>query len=455
MGRGSCDDRSMQEDRRADEPGLQGARVPGAARVSRPGVAHSGNNVPLGYNSQPENSARLGNNVTAERYPLRRPRSGRIALGVCQGIADHLAVPVRIVRLIFVASSFLFGSGLFLYLWLSISIPVSDKRPSSVKLAPAPRKTLGKRQQLLLYVGGALLAALVVLLFSLFNLPWGTIVAVVCMIAGAGLAWSNFSGTLPVREAMFRLGGGIALLVIGVLALIVRDEPLTRMVSSVMLGVGVLGAAGLALWPVIQRLLRDLQNAREESARAAERADMAAHLHDSVLQTLTLIRNQAHDPEAVQRLARVQERQLRSWLYTDPKEETVSLSEAIKMTAEEVEDLYGVDVESVVVGEGQLDANSPMLLAAMKEALANAVRHGAPPVSLYAEISDGKVDVYVRDHGEGFDVADVPEDRHGVRDSIIERVERHGGTATFRRRDPGTEVHLNMPLGAVPSPPRQ
>lgn len=438
-----------------DEPGFQEARVPGAERMSQPGVDHSGNNVPLGYNSQPENSARLGNNVAAERYPLRRPRSGRIALGVCQGIADHLDIPVRMVRLIFVASTFLFCSGLFLYLWLSISIPTSDKRPSSIKLAPAPRKALGRRQQLLLYAAAALLAALAVLLLSLFNLPWGTIVAVGCMIAGAGLAWSNFSGSLPVRKAMFRLGGGIALLVIGVLALIVRDEPLPRVVSSVMLGVGVLAAAGLALWPVIQRLLRDLQNAREESARAAERADMAAHLHDSVLQTLTLIRNQAHDSEAVQRLARVQERQLRSWLYADPKEETVSLSEAIKTTAEEVEDLYGVDVESVVVGEGKLDANSPMLLAATKEALANAVRHGAPPVSLYAEISDGMVDIYVRDHGAGFDVEDIPEDRHGVRDSIIERVERHGGAAAFRRRDPGTEVHLNMSLGAVPSPPRQ
>ena len=464
-----------------DEHGFQEARVPGvpgvsqpgaghfgndaprvsqpgagqfgndAARVSQPGVDHFGNGVSLGHGSQAENSARLGNSGAAERYPLRRPRSGRIALGVCQGIADHLAIPVRLVRLTFVALAFLFGSGLFLYLWLSISIPTSDKRPAFIKLAPAPRKALGRRQFLLLYAAGALLAALAVFLFSLFDLPWGTIVAVVCMIAGAGLAWSNFSGSLPVREAMFRLSGGIALLVIGVLALIVRDEPITRVVSSVMLGVGVLAVAGLALWPVIQRLLRDLQNAREESARAAERADMAAHLHDSVLQTLTLIRNQAHDPEAVQRLARVQERQLRSWLYADPKEENVSLSEAIKATAEEVEDLYGVDVEAVVVGEGKLDVNSPMLLAATKEALANAVRHGAPPVSLYAEISDGKVDVYVRDHGEGFDVADVPEDRHGVRDSIIERVERHGGAAAFRRRDPGTEVHLKMPLGVVPS----
>ena len=133
-----------------------------------------------------------------------------------------------------------------------------------------------------------------------------------------------------IPNAMFRLGGGIALLVIGVLALIVRDEPLTRMVSSVMLGVGVLGAAGLALWPVIQRLLRDLQNAREESARAAERADMAAHLHDSVLQTLTLIRAKANDPEAVSRLARAQERDLRTYLYQGRKSSAESVATALQ-----------------------------------------------------------------------------------------------------------------------------
>lgn len=383
-----------------------------------------------------------------ERYPLRRPTSGRILLGVCQGIADHLEVPVKVVRLVFVVSAFMFCSGLFLYLWLAISMNSSTERPASEKLAPAPRRKPGKRLRLLLYAAGALAAAVVIVLVIILNWPWGTILAVGCMIAGAGLAWSNFAGELPARKAMVRLGGGIGLLVIGVLALVVRDQPFPRVVSSVMLGVGVLAVAGLALWPVIQRLLRDLQNAREESAREAERADMAAHLHDSVLQTLTLIRNQAGDPEAVQRLARVQERQLRSWLYADSEEETVSLSEAIRATAEEIEDLYGVGLEIVVVGEGRLDQNSPMLLAAMKEALANAVRHGEPPVSLYTEISDGSIDVYVRDHGEGFDVDAIAEDRHGVRDSIVERVERHGGSAVFRRRDPGTEVHLTMALGA-------
>ncbi len=385
--------------------------------------------------------------VALERYPLRRPTSGRIVLGVCQGIADHLEVPVKVVRLVFIVSAFLFGSGLFLYLWLAISITSSSDRPASEKLAPAPRRKPSKRQRLLLYAGGALLGAFAIVIVTFLNWPWGTILAVVCMIAGAGLAWSNFSGELPAREAMVRLGGGIGLLVIGVLALVVRDQPFPRVVSSVLLGVGVLAVAGLALWPVIQRLLRDLQDAREDSAREAERADMAAHLHDSVLQTLTLIRNQANDPEAVQRLARVQERQLRSWLYSDQKEEVISLSEAIKATAEDIEDLYGVGLETVVVGESTLDQNSPMLLAAMKEALANAVRHGKPPVSLYVEISDGSIDIYVRDHGEGFEVADIPGDRHGVRDSIIERVERHGGSVAFRQRDPGTEVHLNMGLG--------
>lgn len=387
----------------------------------------------------------------AERYPLRRPTSGRILLGVCQGIADHLAVPVKVVRLVFIVSAFLFGSGLFLYLWLAISMTSSVERPASIKLAPAPRHGDGRRQRLLLYAGGALAAAGLVAAVVVLDWPWGTMLAVGCMIAGAGLAWSNFAGTLPARQAMIRLGGGIGLLVIGVLVLVVRDQPLPRVFGSVLLGAGVLAVAGLALWPVIQRLLRDLQHAKEASAREAERADMAAHLHDSVLQTLTLIRNQAGDSEAVQRLARVQERQLRSWLYSGVEQETVSLGEAIKTTAEEVEDLHGIDVETVVVGEAHLDASSPMLLAAMKEALTNAVRHGEPPISLYAEISDGLVDVYVRDHGEGFDVESIPEHRHGVRDSIIERVQRHGGRVEFRRRDPGTEVHLTMGLASAQS----
>ena len=384
------------------------------------------------------------------RYPLRRPKSGRMIFGVCQGIADHLDVPVKTVRLVVALSILLFGAGIFLYLWLFVTVPSSDERPFSVKLAPAPRKELGRRQKLLLYAGLALLAAVGVWLGAAFTIPWGTVIAVVCIVAGAGLAWSNLSAELTTNQALIRLGGGIVLLVMGVLALTVRDQPLGRVFSSVLLGVGILAVAGLALWPVIQRLLRELREAQEKSARESERAQMAAHLHDSVLQTLTLIRNQADDPEAVGRLARVQERQLRSWLYNDSDGGAMSLTAGIKQAAAQIEDLYGVTVETVVVGEtgaGRGGENASILLAATKEALANAARHGAPPVTLYAELSDSGADVSVRDHGEGFDLASIPADRHGVRDSIIGRIHGCGGEVTFKRRDPGTEVQIRVPLG--------
>ena len=384
------------------------------------------------------------------RYPLRRPKSGRMIFGVCQGIADHLDVPVKTVRLVVALSILLFGAGIFLYLWLFVTVPSSDERPLSVKLAPAPRKELGRRQKLLLYAGLALLAAVGVWLGAAFTIPWGTVIAVVCIVAGAGLAWSNLSAELTTNQALIRLGGGIVLLVMGVLALTVRDQPLGRVFSSVLLGVGILAVAGLALWPVIQRLLRELREAQEKSARESERAQMAAHLHDSVLQTLTLIRNQADDPEAVGRLARVQERQLRSWLYNDSDGGAMSLTAGIKQAAAQIEDLYGVTVETVVVGEtgaGRGGENASILLAATKEALANAARHGAPPVTLYAELSDSGADVSVRDHGEGFDLASIPADRHGVRDSIIGRIHGCGGEVTFKRRDPGTEVQIRVPLG--------
>lgn len=383
----------------------------------------------------------------AQRYPLRRPKSGRVIFGVCQGIADHLDVPVKTVRMVVALSVLVFGAGIVLYLWLFITVPASSERPASVKLAPVPRKELGRRQKLLLYAGIAVAAAGLVLLGGALNIAWGTVLGIVCIVAGAGLAWSNLSAELSTNQALARLGGGIALLVIGVLVLTVRDQPMGRVISSVVLGVGILAVAGLALWPVIQRLVREVQEAEKKSARESERAQMAAHLHDSVLQTLTLIRNQAADPEAVGRLARVQERQLRSWLYSDlagAEQGSLSLAEAIRDAAGQIEDLYGVPIETVVVGEADGGGASEMLLGAVKEALANAVRHGQAPVTLYAELSGAGADVSVRDHGEGFDLAAIPADRHGVRDSIIGRIRGCGGEVNFRQRDPGTEVQIQL-----------
>lgn len=377
-----------------------------------------------------------------ERYPLRRPRSGRIVTGVCQGIADHLAVNVWIIRLIFFALGFVRFVGLLIYMWLTIAVPASDDVPDRVGKRFSP----SIRTRLLSLAALALLAAVSIVIFdSVFTVSPGIVLSIVCLVAGAALAWTNIGGS-SVRVQVIRLLSGISFLVIGVLIFAVRDEEPRTMIASVGVALSVLAIAVLAMWPAAARMLRELDAARRESASEAARADIAAHLHDSVLQTLTLIRNSSANPATVTRLARVQERQLRTWLY-GTKGDEASLPEAFQAMAGEVEDLYGVEIEFVSVGDGERDEHSRALLAASREALVNAVRHGSPPVSVYAEFSHDATDVFIRDHGVGFDVDAIPDDRHGVRDSILARTERHGGTVTIKKRSPGTEVHIRIPRG--------
>ena len=172
---------------------------------------------------------------------------------------------------------------------------------------------------------------------------------------------------------------------------------------------------------------------------------MAAHLHDSVLQTLALIQRQADDPKAIQQLARRQERELRTWLYGDELHET-TLKAALTAAAVEVEDERGIPVELVVVGD--CDTSDPVqsLVRAAREAMVNAAKHsGADKIDVYAEIDEERIEVFVRDRGQGFDLDGVAEDRMGVKGSIIDRMARHGGTATVRSTPgEGTEVRLEI-----------
>ena len=200
-----------------------------------------------------------------------------------------------------------------------------------------------------------------------------------------------------------------------------------------------------ASWCGWLRTNRALADTRAAEIREAERADIAAHLHDSVLQTLTLIRKRADEPEAVARLARSQERELRAWLYTDRPEPGTSVADAFADLVGEIEDRHGVAVDVVCVGDRVPDRDTEVIVAATREALSNAVRHGTPPVSLYVEASAQRLEVFVRDRGPGFDTKTIAEDRHGVRESIIARMERHGGSARVRRMEPGTEVALSLP----------
>ena len=198
--------------------------------------------------------------------------------------------------------------------------------------------------------------------------------------------------------------------------------------------------------PWILRVRQILAQARDDTLVADARADMAAHLHDSVLQTLALIQRQAGDPKKVTALARRQERELRQWLYGETPSGG-SLVEALTAELLDVEDTHGVDVELVAVGDCELTPELAALVRAAREAMVNAAKHsGVERIDVYAESDPDLVSVYVRDRGRGFDLADVDEDRMGVRGSIIERVRRAGGRAIIRTMPgEGTEVRLELP----------
>jgi signal transduction histidine kinase len=190
-------------------------------------------------------------------------------------------------------------------------------------------------------------------------------------------------------------------------------------------------ALGLVVGPWFVRLARSLANERSQGIRSQERADPVAHLHDSVLQTLALIQRRADDPREGAGLARRQERELRHWLFERSERHPVdTLAPALDQAAADVEAMYALRVEAVTVGDRPLDERLKAMVAAAREALTNAAKFaGGEQIDLYAEAGEERVEVFVHDRGVGFDPAVIPEDRGGIRHSIIERMRRHGGRA--------------------------
>jgi signal transduction histidine kinase len=219
----------------------------------------------------------------------------------------------------------------------------------------------------------------------------------------------------------------------------------------------IVGAVVLLLGPWWLRVARDLVLERQARARAEERADMAARIHDSVLQTLALIQRRSDDPAQVTQLARAQERELRSWLFEGrapgSMTEVSSLAEGVRRIQQDTEARHGVPVEVVTVGDCPLDSDLEALLAAAREAVVNAAKwSGAAVISLFAEVTDQDVEVVVRDRGRGFDPSAVPGDRKGMAESIHGRMDRHGGTVTVQTAvGEGTKVSLKMPRNAMSS----
>jgi signal transduction histidine kinase len=245
------------------------------------------------------------------------------------------------------------------------------------------------------------------------------------------------------------VGGGVLVAtgIIGVVAVYAPAGSLSSVINGVIFAlVGLLGV-GVVVAPLLWRTFSQLRAEREGRIREQERAEVAAMIHDQVLHTLALIQRNSADIKEVQRLARGQERSLRNWLYRPTASPTERFAAALEQAAAEVEDTYAISVETVVVGDTDCDDRVTALVAAAREALVNAARHaGVETVSLYAEVEEDEISVFVRDRGAGFDMDEIEDSRHGVRGSIIGRMQRHGGHAEIKSAPgDGTEVRLTMP----------
>ncbi len=406
-----------------------------------------------------------------------RDTSAPILGGVAGGLSRHLAVPVLWVRAFFVLTTTLGGLGVFLYgaLWMVLPADETFER-SAPGLEGATRdgRRPGRIRRLVdvgpLHVLGVLAVGAVLLLDAVFgagSLFWAALLGV----GGVALLWRQAdeaqrerwldrTGRVdPVRvvlgnggwAAYTRLVVGVVLIVGALVLVSLRGGSsfaLARDVTLVAL-LAVLGL-GVVVGPWIYRLAADLTAERAERVRTQDRADVAAHLHDSVLQTLALIQKSSHDAALVARLARSQERDLRAWLYRGDSTDESSLAGALRRMAAQVEDAHGVPVELVVVGDLTYAERLTPIVRATGEAVTNAAKHaGVDRVDVYAEVTDDDVHVFVRDRGRGFDPGAIPDDRHGVRQSIHDRMVRHGGTAEIRSTPgEGTEVRLHLPVTA-------
>ncbi len=391
-----------------------------------------------------------------------RPADRRVLAGVSAGLAEHLGIPVLWIRVGFVVTTLINGAGLLAYLLLWWFLPLQAPQDSP-GLASAERRGLRtsttggpSRQEVVQSLALAAIGAGVLGLLALAG-GWlaGWMVPLLLVVTGIVVVWRLFDDATwnawlrQTRGPGFlaRLLVGVALIGLGALYLLTVSRGLSAALDfGAALMIAIVGL-GLVLGPWILGLWTDLAEERRERIRSQERADVAAHLHDSVLQTLALLQKNADDPATVATLARRQERELRDWLY-GRQDAGASFATGLRDLAAEAEAHHRVAVEVVTVGDAVLDEGLRALLAATGEAIVNAAKHsGADRVDVYAERIDDRLEVFVRDRGRGFDPESIAADRMGVRGSIIGRVERHGGTARVRSTPgDGTEITLTMPI---------
>ncbi|SJN10270.1 two-component system sensor kinase [Leucobacter sp. 7(1)] len=443
------------------------------------------------------------------RPPLLRTTDDRLLAGVCGGLADHLGIPATVVRGIMLALTLLGGAGGLLYLWLWAMIPRAGDADPIVPMrraltrpatpsgpvrhgalgghpGPAPAGRAGDEPgswlphtdpaagpevrraspggetapqegaqrsrwpiaELLL--GACLLVAglgfVLVRLGAELNLS--VILPAMAVLVGVGLAWWQIADRdRPDRNQVPRVLGALALVAVGVLLFFVtsREPSVWTVIAAAF---AVLAGVALAIAPWLLRLNRELIAERAARAREAERSDIAAHLHDSVLQTLALIQQRSEPGSEVSRIARGQERELREWLFRAadgiPRPPREAVGEELRALAAALEEEHAVRFEIVEVGA--LGEVPEPIIAAAREAMLNAARHAGGEVTVYAEATDARITIDVTDRGPGLDLEQLPPGRMGVRDSILGRMERAGGTARIvPGPGGGTSVRLGIP----------
>jgi signal transduction histidine kinase len=366
------------------------------------------------------------------RLPLGLPRlarsdDGRVVAGVCAGLAERGRTDPTFVRVAFALLSFAAGAGIVLYLGLWALLPAPG-----VECTTRRRRVVGV--VILLGAGQAALHGL-----GLANsLIWPLLLAVL-----GYLVWVHGIEIGMNQRTARVLGTVVAILALGGFV-----GTNSRGTATTLLAPGAVAIALLlVLVPWAWRLVRERDAERDARVRVEERADLAARVHDSVLQTLALIQRQ---PDDARRLARRQERELRAWLYPDRgPTEAGTLADAVEAAAAEIEELHGVPVELVRTGDAPTDARVRALVLAAREAMANAAKHsGADEVSVFVDASPEHVALFVRDRGSGFEPDAVPADRRGIVHSIRERMERVGGSARIvSSPSGGTEIELELPGG--------
>jgi phage shock protein PspC (stress-responsive transcriptional regulator) len=395
--------------------------------------------------------------MSPEPRRLRREPEGALVAGVCSGLGRHLGIDRDLIRIAVVVLTLLTsGLGALVYGFAWVALPPGQAPAGKVRSVEERR-----RGSWAIGFGAGLITLGLLFILREAGVWWSDALVWPLVIAagGAALLWRQLTGPRgpSARQrngprspdpAKYRVAFGLALVLGAAVLFLYINGAFKAGGDAALAVVTVVVVAALVLAPLWVRLGRRLADERAARIRSQERAEVAAHLHDSVLQTLAMMQKHADDPREVSTLARRQERELREWLSgkTGAERET-SLAGALEAVAAEVEEQHGVPIEAVTVGDRPIDERGLAMAGAAREAMVNAVRYAGEdgPVRMFAEITPKSAQVFVRDRGPGFELDLVPDDRRGVRDSILGRMERNGGRAEVRSEPgEGTEVELTM-----------